>query len=56
VSAQADNIRLLSGRGMTDRQIADVLGCSEDGVRKVRQRNGIPSGVGNPTLGKPEAA
>ncbi len=56
VSAQVDHIRTLAGRRLTDRQIADVLGCSEAAVTKVRQRHRIPPGVGNPTLGKPEAA
>ena len=56
VAAQVDNIRMLASRRLTDQQIADVIGCSVSGVTKVRQRNGIPPGVGNPTLGKPEAA
>jgi len=48
--AQADRIRELAARRLTDAQIADVLGCSESAVAKVRAKYRIPPGVGNPTL------
>jgi hypothetical protein len=45
-------IRRLAMDGKTDREIADVIGCSESGVAKARRRAQPPiaAGVGNPTL------
>lgn len=43
----AEAIRLMAGRGMTDRQISERLGCrlSRDAVLKIRARRGIPPGI-----------
>ena len=49
-AGQADRIRDLAGRRLTDRQIAAIIGCGASAISHVRRRNGIPPGVGNPTL------
>lgn len=49
VMAQAPAIRhLATTEHLTDRQIADRLGCSESAVAKVRGKHRIPPGGGNP--------
>jgi len=50
VMAKAPLIGRMARSGMTDRRIADSLGCSESAVAKVRQRSGVAPGVGNPVL------
>jgi len=49
VAMRAAQIERLAGLHWTDSRIAAALGCSESAVAKVRYRNGIPAGVGNPT-------
>lgn len=48
---KATTIESLAGRGLTDRAIADLLGCSESGVAKVRERRRIPAGSSRRALG-----
>lgn len=50
VMAKAPLIARMARSGMTDRRIADSLGCSESAVAKVRQRTGVAPGVGNPAM------
>jgi hypothetical protein len=50
VAMHAAQIERLAGLHWTDSRIAAALGCSESAVAKVRYRNGIPPGVGCPTL------
>lgn len=46
VARQAERIAAMARRHIPDRHIAELLGCSESAVAKVRARRRIPPGVG----------
>jgi len=54
VSRHAGWIEALAYRGLSDARIADLIGCSEAAVTKVRQRNRVPAGGARRALGNGE--